>query len=133
MSEKFLFDTNIVGHIIRGKDSALLQQLASVPVGDVAISSVTLAEMEYGWHRNGRSVRLQQCIREFLLRAEVLVWDDAVARFYGELRSSWEARGISLSDLDMMIAAHAVATGMTLVSRDQAFKHVPDRLRLAVW
>ncbi len=133
MSGRYLLDTNIVGYVIRGKDAALLQQLASVAIGDVAISSVTLAEMEYGWHRGGRSPRLLRCIQEFLLRVDVLPWDDTVARCYGELRASWESRGITLADLDMMIAAHAVSSGTTLVSRDKAFAKVPDRLALATW
>ena len=132
-SERYVLDTNIVGAIIRGKDGGLLQRLAAMPIGSVAISSVTLAEMEYGWQRAGCSARLRRSMDEFLLRADVLVWDNAVARCYGEARAAWEARGVSLSDLDIMIAAHAVSAGATLVSRDQAFQHVPDRLMLQVW
>ena len=65
---------------------------------------------------------------------DVLPWDAAAATCYGELCSSLEAQGINLSDFDMMIAAHAVALKVTLVSRDKAFAHLPkQRLKHEVW
>lgn len=129
----YLFDTNIVSHVIRAKDAGLLARLAQMPMGRIAISSVSLAELEYGWQRAGRPHGLRRRIDEFLLRADVLVWDDGVARCYGEVRAAWETQGISLADLDMMIAAHAVATASILVSRDRAFQKVPSRLTVEVW
>jgi tRNA(fMet)-specific endonuclease VapC len=133
MSTRYLLDTNIVSHIIKARDAVLMQRVSAVPVNSLAISSVTLAEMEYGWHRGGQALGLQRRIEAVLLRVDVVPWDEAVARHYGELRSAWEAKGISLAAHDMMIAAHAVAVGATLVSRDKAFGQVPDRLVLEVW
>ena len=133
MSQRYMLDTTVVSHIMQGRDAALLQKLTTLPVRDTVISSVTLGELEYGWHRKGKPPRLKNAIDQILLRVEVLPWDESVARCYGELCTAWEAKGISLSDLDMMIAAHAVAIDATLVSRDNAFKQVPNRLVLAVW
>lgn len=130
---QYLLDTNIVSHAIRAKDAGLLARLAQTPVGRVAISSVSLGELEYEWQRVGRPDGLRRRIDAFLQRVDVLVWNDEAARCYGEVRAAWEARGVSLADLDMMIAAHAVATDCILVSRDRAFGHVPDRLALQVW
>lgn len=133
MSQPYMLDTNIVSHIMQGRDAALLERLTQVPVGQVVISSVTLAELEYGLQRKGQPPRLRYAITQLLLRVEVLPWDEPVARCYGEFCYALEIRGINLSDLDMMIAAHAVAANATLVSRDKAFAQVPDRLRLEVW
>lgn len=130
---RYLLDTNIVSHAIRAKDAGLLARIAQTPMGRIAISSVTLAELEYGWQRIGCPPGLRQRIDAFVLRVEVLVWDDDVARCYGDVRAAWEARGVGLGDLDMMIAAHAVATDCILVSRDRAFGQVPDRLVLEAW
>jgi tRNA(fMet)-specific endonuclease VapC len=94
---------------------------------------VTLAEREYGLQRKGQPERLKSAMTQVLLRMDVLPWDEAVARCYGALCSTLEARGISLSDLDMMIAAHAVAVDATLVSRDKAFAQVSEGLRLEAW
>lgn len=130
---RYLLDTNIVGHVIRAKDAGLLARLAQTPMGRIAISSVTLGELEYGWRRAGRPQGLRRRIDAFVQRVDVLVWNDDVARCYGDVRAAWESKGVSLADLDMMIAAHAVATDCILVSRDKAFGHVPDRLTLEVW
>ena len=64
---------------------------------------------------------------------DVLPWDEAVARCYGPFCSTLEAQGINLSELDMMIAAHAVDVDAILVSRDRAFAQVPEPLRLQTW
>ena len=130
---RFMLDTNIVSHIMQGRDEALLQRLSAVPVGDVVMSSVTLAELEYGLQRKGNPPRLKNAMEQVLLRVDVLPWDEPVARCYGELCASLEAKGINLGGMDMMIAAHAVTVGATLVSRDKAFAQAAQRLRVEVW
>jgi tRNA(fMet)-specific endonuclease VapC len=131
--QRYMLDTNVVSHIMQGKDASLLARLTAVPVDQVVISSVTLAEIEYGIHRKGQPVRLRNALAQVLLRVDVLPWDEAVATCYGEFCATLEARGINLSDFDMMIAAHAVAANATLVSRDAAFARVAERLMLEVW
>jgi len=134
MSRRYLLDTNVVSHIMQGRDAGLLARLTQLPVGQAAISSITLAELEYGLHRKGQPPRLRNALTQILLRMDVLPWDEEVATCYGELCSTLEARGISLSDFDMMIAAHAVAADITLVSRDKAFAQVPaERMSLEIW
>jgi tRNA(fMet)-specific endonuclease VapC len=134
MSPRYLLDTNVISHIMQGRDALLLARLTQVPVGQVVISSITLAELEYGLHRKGQPVRLRNALTQVLLRMDVLPWDEAVATCYGELCATLETQGINLSDFDMMIAAHAVAVNATLVSRDKAFAQVPDeRLSLEIW
>ena len=137
MSQRYMLDTNVVSHIMQGRDAELLAHLTKVSVGQAVMSSVTLAELEYGLHRKGQPVRLRNALTQVLLRMDVLPWDEDVATCYGEFCATLEAQGINLSDFDMMIAAHAVALDVTLVSRDKAFAQVPtgvnQRLRLEVW
>ena len=137
MSPRYLLDTNVVSHIMQGRDCGLLKRLAELSVGQVVISSVTLAELEYGLHRKGQPVRLRNALTQVLLRMDVLPWDEDVATCYGEFCARLEAQGINLSDFDMMIAAHAVAVNATLVSRDKAFSQVPagvnQGLKLEIW
>ena len=133
MTLRYMLDTNVVSHIMQGRDAALLARLTQVPVGQVVISSVTLAELEYGLHRKGQPPRLKAAMTQVLLRMDVLAWDETVARCYGAFCSSLEAQGINLSDLDMMIAAHAVAVDAILVSRDKAFAQVAEPLKLEAW
>lgn len=134
MRPRYMLDTNVVSHIMQGRDAELLARLTQVPVGQVVMSSVTLAELEYGLHRKGQPVRLRNALTQVLLRIDVLQWDEDVATCYGEFCATLEAQGIKLSDFDMMIAAHAIAADSTLVSRDKAFAQVPsERLRLEIW
>ena len=137
MSQRYMLDTNVVSHIMQGRDVALLAHLTKVPVGQAVMSSVTLAEIEYGLHRKGQPVRLRNALTQVLLRMDVLPWDEDVATCYGAFCGTLEAQGITLSDFDMMIAAHALALDVTLVSRDKAFAQAPtcvkQRLRLEVW
>ena len=137
MTQRYMLDTNVVSHIMQGRDAALLARLTQLPVGQAVMSSVTLGELEYGLHRKGQPTRLRNALAQVLLRMDVLPWDENAATCYGGLCASLEAQGINLSDFDMMIAAHAVAVDMTLVSRDKVFAQVPagmtPRLRLEVW
>ena len=137
MSQRYMLDTNVVSHIMQGRYSVLLARLTALPVGQVVISSITLAELENGLHRKGQPARLRSAMTQVLLRMDVLPWDEAVATCYGEMCATLETQGINLSDFDMMIAAHAVTVDATLVSRDKAFAQVPAgptyRLKLEVW
>ena len=137
MTQRYMLDTNVVSHIMQGRDAALLARLTQLPVGQAVMSSVTLGELEYGLHRKGQPTRLRNALAQVLLRMDVLPWDENTATCYGGLCASLEAQGINLSDFDMMIAAHAVAVDATLVSRDKAFAQVSTgaspSLRLEVW
>ena len=134
MSMRYLLDTNIISHIMQGRDNDLLNRLTQVAVSQASMSSITLAELEYGLHRRGQPTRLRNALTQVLLRIDVLPWDEEAAIRYGELCNNLESQGINLSDFDMMIAAHAASVKSTLVSRDKAFSQIPpDCLSLEIW
>ena len=72
-------------------------------------------------------------MHEFLIRVDILPWNHDVATVYGDLRAKCEAARITLSPLDMMIAAHANAVDAILVTRDKAFSRIPEGLRIENW
>ena len=134
MSTLYLLDTNVISHIVQGRDVDLLKRLTLVPVGQAVMSSITLAELEYGLHRRGQPQRLRNALDQVLLRMDVLPWDDKVASCYGSLCARLETQGINLSDFDMMIAAHAITAKATLVSRDKAFMKIQEEnFKLQLW
>jgi tRNA(fMet)-specific endonuclease VapC len=71
MSQRYMLDTHVVSHIMQGRDAELLGRLTKVPVGQAVMSSVTLAELEYGLHRKGQPVRLRNALTEVLRRMDV--------------------------------------------------------------
>jgi len=129
----YMLDTNVASHVIRGDQPAILQRLVSLPMEDILISAVTEAEFLYGLAKRHRPAALAARVGQFLLRVDVLPWDRDAARTYGDLRAACEARGVTLSPLDMMIAAHAVAAGVVLVTRDRAFAQVSAPLVVEDW
>ena len=130
---RYLLDTNIASHVIRGDVPGVRERLVALPVHNVAISAVTRGDLTYGLAKRGSPAALGALIHEFLVRVEVLPWTAEVADVYGRLRASCEARGVSLGALDMMIAAHAVAADAVLVTRDRAFSRVEGGLKLEDW
>jgi len=129
----YLLDTNVASHVIRGDRPEINRKLVSLPLSAIAISAISKGELLYGLARRGRPPKLSRLIDEFLIRVDVLAWDQDVAETYGELRAVIEEKGFSLSAADMMIAAHAVASDATLVTRDKAFMQISDLLRVEDW
>ena len=130
---RYMLDTNIASHVIKGDIPEIRERLASVPMHNVVISSVTQAELLYGLAKRSYPKGLSARIHEFLIRVDILPWNHDVATVYGDLRARCEAAGITLSPLDMMIAAHANAADAILVTRDKAFSRIPEGLRIENW
>jgi tRNA(fMet)-specific endonuclease VapC len=130
---RYLLDTNIASHVIRGDQPNLTRRLAALPTSEIAISVITEAELLYGVARRGYPAALTERVRQFLLRVDVLTWDRSAARSCAEFRTSCAAIGITLAPLDLMIAAHAIAADHLLVTRDQAFARAPGPLQTQDW
>lgn len=131
MASRYLLDTNTAGCIIKGNVPTVRQRLARIPMEQVAISAVTEGELRYGVARLD-SARLEAIVAEFLLRLTIHPWDSGAAQSYGLLRATLEKQGQPMGNLDLMIAAHALALGLVLVSNDQAFRRI-KKLRVEDW
>jgi tRNA(fMet)-specific endonuclease VapC len=125
MSRLYMLDTNTVSYILKGKSPAARARLAGLAPDEVAcISIVTEFELEFGLAKNPNADSLRRGLRGFLDRIRILSLGSAEARAYGQLRAQQEAAGRPLESMDMLIAAHAIATGAILVTRDKVFDHV---------
>jgi tRNA(fMet)-specific endonuclease VapC len=121
---QYLLDTNTASYIIKGNRPAVDRRLASAPVAWVAISAVTEGELRFGAARLPGAAHLHRIIEEFFLRVAILPWDSGAASQYGGLRAALEREGRPMGNLDLMIAAHALALGLTLVTNDAAFGRI---------
>ena len=127
----FLLDTDTVSFVLRGEGRAGARLVERRPA-EVAISSVTLAELRFGAERR-RSKRLHALIDEFVAAVAVLPFDAAAADEFGRLRSILESRGRAIGALDTMLAAHALSLDLTFVTGNaRHFARIP-RLRLEDW
>ncbi len=97
------------------------------------MSSITAAEILYGMERRPQATRLAAAFDALSLALPVLPWDFAAARSYGRLRAQLGAAGKSLELEDMQIAAHALAVGAVLVTRDKDSAGISGLVRIENW
>jgi len=124
MPVRYLLDTNIVSYVIKGNFPHVRERLLEVPMAEVGISVITEAELRFGVARLPLATKLGVAVEEFLLRVEVLAWDSEAAQHYARLRAALEEHGEPMGNLDLMIAAQALAAGAILVSNDRVFRRV---------
>ena len=124
---KYMLDTNICIYLIKQHPEKVLKKFITLPIGDVCISSITLAELIYGVHKSQYQKKNQAALNEFLSPLDIMPFDEAVAEHYGQIRTYLEKEGMPIRPLDMMIAAHAQCLGSILVTNNKKkFVRVPD-------
>ena len=122
----YLLDTNICIYIINRKPERVFQHLRGLRAGQVALSSVSGAELAFGVTKTG-SRRNRDALEKFLAPLDILPFDETAMGRYGELRAHLERAGTPIGPMDTLIAAQALALGATLVTNNQReFQRVPD-------
>ena len=120
----YLLDTNTISLLLRG-NAGVVKRLQKQPLSEICLSAVTEGELLFGLARRPQALALHQAVHAFLQRAQVLPWDSYCAAVYGQERAKLQSKGLSLSALDMMIAAHAKSLDAVLVTNDQAMLNLP--------
>ena len=128
-----MLDTNIASFIIKGSPPIVRDRLRNEPITAICLSSITKAELLHGVAKNPKSKQLEISVREFLLHVDVLPWNSATAQCYARLRTACEKDGISLSAMDMLIAAHAIESEAVLITNDKAILRLKKYITLQDW
>jgi tRNA(fMet)-specific endonuclease VapC len=119
MKPRFMLDTNICIYLMKHQPPQVRARFAECYVGDVVISAITLAELEFGVARSGDAAMHNQAVLDSLLEdIPVAPFDRPAARAYGPLRAADRER--SKDALDKLIASHAMSLGATLVTNNEA-------------
>lgn len=132
MPALYVLDTNTVSYVIKGTIPRVQEYLAIVPMAQVAISVVTEAELRFGVARRPDAKHLRIAVEEFLLRVTVLPWDSRAAAEYANLRAALERAGTPIGNLDLMIAAQALAADAVLITNDAALRRL-KRVKTEDW
>jgi tRNA(fMet)-specific endonuclease VapC len=128
-----LLDTNIRTFLIRRRPAALIRRLTSSRAGELALSSITVAELRFGVEKSRDLARDQGALEQFPLPFAVVDFDRAAAVAYGRVRADLAGKGTPLGALDTLIAAHALRLHVTLVTNNtREFARVPG-LNLEDW
>ena len=131
----YLFDTNMCIFIIKKKYPSVMEKLKKNRKKGLNISSITLAEMEYGIENAAKEYKEKNrlALMEFLSIFEVRNFDENAAIEYGILKKDLKDRNCLIGSLDMLIAAHAKSLKMILVTNNtEEFVRVKD-LKIEDW
>ena len=130
---KLLLDTNICIYLIKKKPPSVLRHFDAYTAGNIGISSITIAELEFGDQKSRYPSENQKALEQFLLPLVVLDFNQQAARIYGKLRALLESRGRLIGALDMLIAAHALSQNLPLATNNvKEFSRVPG-LKVLNW
>jgi tRNA(fMet)-specific endonuclease VapC len=110
-----MLDTNIISDLIRNPQGNAAKHIAKVSEDSICTSIVVAAELRYGCAKSG-SPRLLKAVEDLLGEIDVLPFDVPADAEYGTIRSELETAGRPVGGNDMLIAAHARATGATVVT-----------------
>jgi tRNA(fMet)-specific endonuclease VapC len=124
---KFLLDTNICIYIIKKRPADVINRFKNIDPGDIAISSITLAELQFGVMKSSDPVRNQEALYKFITPLEIVDFDYFDTLEYGKTRAYLESKGTPIGPLDTLIASQALSKGLILVSNNlKEFSRIPD-------
>jgi tRNA(fMet)-specific endonuclease VapC len=127
----FMLDTDISSYIIKRRPATLVEKFEKY-AETLNVSVITAAELRFGAEKAGRP-KLTELVEAFLERLAILDWTNDVTIHYARIRSELERSGKPIGNMDLLIAAHAVSQGMTLVTNN--IKHFSSvaGLKVEVW
>ncbi len=129
----YMLDTNICIYAIKNKPEQVLQRLKANLQYGLCISAITLAELEHGVEKSASPEKNTIALMQFLAILDVLPFDDTAASEYGKICAFLQKRGTPIGTMDMLIAGHARAAKLILVTNNvKEFERIPD-LKIENW
>lgn len=114
----YLLDTNICIYIIKKQPPRVLGHLMKLQPSEVGLSVVTLSELAYGVQKSSAPEKNRGALELFIAPFQVFEYSRKASFIYGEVRAALERKGTPIGAMDLMMAAHALALGATLVSNN---------------
>jgi tRNA(fMet)-specific endonuclease VapC len=130
---KLMLDTNVSIYPIKEHPASVIERFTAHPVGDIGISVITLAELEYGVTKSSRPAQNREALEQFISPLDVVPFARAATAAYGRLRTALEKKGQPVGSMDLLIAAHALSLNVRLITHNvKEFGRVPG-LRIEDW
>lgn len=130
---KYLLDTNVWIDYLTGRYPTVVTRIQESPPDDLCLSSVVMAELRYGAEKSRRERFNHRLLDTLAQEVRCVDFDVDAATTYGEVRTALEKRGRPLGAYDMLIAAHALALGLIVITdNEREFKRVKS-LTLENW
>lgn len=129
----YLLDTNVVAYIINERPLEVFTTFQSLSKDEIYISSIVVAELWFGVAKSQKKEQNKLALETFLAPLAILDFDSIAAEFYAVIRADLENRGMIIGSNDILIAAHALSLGLTLVTNNvREFERVKG-LKIENW
>jgi tRNA(fMet)-specific endonuclease VapC len=130
---EYLLDTNICIYIIKKKPIKVLEKFKTFPLGSIAISTITLAELQYGIQKSSLPDKDLIALNQFITPLEVVEFDYNATIQYGIVRAILEKKGTPIGPLDTLIGSHPLSLGATIVNNNvKEFERI-EGLKIENW
>ena len=113
---KIMLDTDICIYIVKHQPRSVLERFTEFPVGDLGMSVITLAELEYGVSKSSQPARNHEALEQFVSPLQIAVFDRQATIAYGKIRALLEKRRRPIGAMDLLIAAHALSLNVRLAT-----------------
>lgn len=131
--KRYMLDTNLCIELLRGRAGHVFDRLRRLRVDQVMISTITLAELQYGAAKSARRAHHETLLLQFCAPLDIAPFDSVAATTYGGLRQKLERSGTPIGPLDTLIAAHALACRAILLTRNEREFRRVSNLRVENW
>lgn len=130
---KYMLDTNICIYCIKKKPPEVINKFLQYDPEDICISSITYGELMHGVEKSQAVEKNRLALALFLSPIQILPFDAEASEAYGKIRADLERKGTPIGPMDMLIAGHAQAENLVLVTNNiREFIRVSN-LRLEDW
>ncbi len=130
---RYMLDTNVCVDMLRGNARSTIDRITRNEIDRTCISAITLAELMYGAWRSNNPERNERAIVEFCAALDVIPFTDLAATSYGRVRANLERSGKPIGPMDTLIAAHALALNVILVTNNEREFRRVDELVVEKW
>jgi tRNA(fMet)-specific endonuclease VapC len=130
---RWMLDTDTCIYVMKHHPPHVRERLRRAAVGEVGISAIVLAELKLGIAKSKRRVDNIAALQDFIAHCIVLDWPQDAAETYADIRAALEARGTPIGGNDLLIAAHSLHLGSTLVTNNTAEFERIATLKLENW
>ncbi len=133
MEPRYLLDTNICIYIRQQRPEAVLRRFRRLRPGEAALSVITYGELLYGAAKSTQRTAALERLRELVQLLPALPLPETAAETYGTIRAELESKGEIIGNTDLWIAAHALASGLMLVTNNEKEFRRVRRLKVQNW
>jgi tRNA(fMet)-specific endonuclease VapC len=130
---KFMLDTDTCIYLIKQKPLNVLNKFKTLKTTEVGISSITFAELEYGVFKSKYSDKNRKALLEFVFPLLIMPFDEMACVAYGRMRADLERKGKIIVGMDLLIGAHCLSLGATLVTNNEKEFSRIKGLKLENW